>query len=100
MAKIINRFAQQRATEGRVRRDLRHREISLAQGCARRVHADENLGHHLDVEVFREFDDTYTVVNDLAKAFQRAEQLIVVDARIGACVRLGSATSAIQAGSF
>ena len=68
VAEVVDRLAQQVAAVGLVGGDLRHREVGLRELGPGGVHADEDLGDRLDVEVLGQLDDADVVVDDLARA--------------------------------
>ena len=72
VAEVVDGLAQQVAAVGLVDGDLRHGEVGLRELGAGRVHADEDLGDRLDVEVVGQLDDADVVVDDLAELLEHA----------------------------
>jgi hypothetical protein len=70
VAEVVDRLAQQVAAVGLVSGDLRHGEVRLRQLGPGGVHADEDLGDGLDVEVLGQLDHADVVVDDLAQLLQ------------------------------
>ena len=113
VAEVVDRLAQQVAAVGLVGGDLRHGEVGLGELGAGGVHADEDLGDRLDVEVVGQLDHADVVVDDLARASRAPSRRILRSAPGFFCgivvgqldqarrrARRPSATSSIQATSL
>jgi len=70
VAEVINRLPQRVSAEAFVAGDLRHGEICLAQLRPRRVHADEDFRHRLDVQVAIQFNHAHQIAANAPKLFQ------------------------------
>ena len=88
MAEIVDGLAQHVAAVGLVHRDLGHGEVCLGQGCAGRVHADEDFGHGLDIQIFRQLDDAHMVVDDAAQLFDHLVDIVFRDIGIDRTIGL------------
>src|SRR5690242_15403331 len=88
MTEIVDRLAEKIAAKRVVGGDFRHGEIGLGKRRSSRVHADEDLCHGFDVEVFSKFDNPYMIVDDLTQSFQGAKECVLIHAAIGSGVSL------------
>ena len=88
MAEIVDGLAQHVAAVGLVHRDFGHGEIGLGQWGAGRVHADEDFGHGLDIQIFRQLDDAHMVVDDAAQLFDHFVDIVSGDIGVGRTIGL------------
>ena len=77
MAEVINGLAQHVAAIGLVDCNLGHRKVRLRKRLSRRIHADEDLGHGFDVQVFGQLDHPHMVVHDAAQALKHLEHCVL-----------------------